>query len=58
MDYAEDPQQKELASTEVGEVVMRCATEEECNEVLEQIARRFLEELDKLLRGARNDKSR
>jgi hypothetical protein len=37
---------------------MRCATEEECNEVLEQIARRFLKELDKLLRGARNDKSR
>lgn len=37
---------------------MRCATEEECYKELEQIARRFLEELDKLLRGVRNGKNR
>jgi hypothetical protein len=37
---------------------MVCRSEEECYKELERAARRFLEELDKLLRGIRNDKSR
>jgi hypothetical protein len=37
---------------------VRCATEEECYKELEQVASKFLEELDKVLRGTRNGKSR
>jgi hypothetical protein len=37
---------------------MVCRSEEECYKELERAARRFLEELDKLLRGIRNGRNR
>jgi len=37
---------------------MVCRSEEECYKELEQVAKMFFEELDKLLKGIRNGESR